>query len=212
MDTLFTADQALIDKVIDKEWIMFQRVNEESGSRASCQEDRHTFNGMRRAQFEAWSQEALESYFNDLTLAALAGRNLLKEKYIHMMKATAPADYELLLPQVAMPTAETAALASRLSNKIVEQAKEVHGKYAQVAKFGRPIDASQDNNGETSIETYQMGEMLTYSKKTLVALSLHIEALEKVGVLFAQALLENTVKFYNYNSLAEADAAAGTML
>jgi hypothetical protein len=51
----------LINKIISFEWDMFQAVNE-GGPRASCQNDPKTFEGMRRGQFEAWTEEILTSY------------------------------------------------------------------------------------------------------------------------------------------------------
>jgi hypothetical protein len=78
-----------IDKIISIEWEMFTSVNE-GQARASCQDDRRTFEGMRAAQFHAWQASAVESYLEDLGAAESAGRNLVEEKYIHMMKTTEP--------------------------------------------------------------------------------------------------------------------------
>ena len=71
---------ALIDAILEKEWPMFHNVNGEE--RASCQNDYPVFEIMRRAQYDAWSPEALESYLADVTAAAAEGRNLAREKYI----------------------------------------------------------------------------------------------------------------------------------
>ena len=82
-------DKSLIDNIIALEWKMFSSVNE-GGPKASCQEDPQTFDGMRRGQFSAWSDEAAQCYYEDVKAAAATGRNLAMEKYIHMMKSTAP--------------------------------------------------------------------------------------------------------------------------
>ena len=57
----------LITRILDIEWNMFTTVNNEGG-RAACQDDRLTFEVMRRSQFEAWDRDSLESYYADLTV------------------------------------------------------------------------------------------------------------------------------------------------
>ena len=53
------------NKIIAIEWAMFDQVNK-GKSRASCQEDPDTFVLMRRSQFDAWSEELLDSGCIDL--------------------------------------------------------------------------------------------------------------------------------------------------
>ena len=161
-------DKTLIDNIIAMEWKMFSSVNE-GGPKASCQEDPVTFDGMRRGQFSAWSQEAAENYYKDVKNAAAAGRNLAMEKYIHMMKSTAPAQYELLLPRVVYPSKTAIDLAEKITAKMVEQTAILHKEYPYVSGSGRPLYSSSDFYG-TSVETYQRGELYTYSEATLSAL------------------------------------------
>ena len=59
-------DSKMIDKLISLEWKMFHSVNGEDGPKASCQEDPVTFEGMRRAQFNAWDDKTVMSYLNDV--------------------------------------------------------------------------------------------------------------------------------------------------
>ena len=70
----------LIDKIVAKEWDMFQTVANVSG-RAACQDNFETFSIMRSSQANGWSEAALSSYLDDLTDAQENGRNLLTEKY-----------------------------------------------------------------------------------------------------------------------------------
>lgn len=91
-----------IKNVIEKEWKMFHSVNGEQ--RVSCQEDFNTFVGMRSAQFNVWSEVSVESYLEDLIAAEEAGWNMVREKYIRMMKSTDPDRYDYFkdtLPQVS---------------------------------------------------------------------------------------------------------------
>ncbi|MDR2665495.1 MAG: DUF4125 family protein [Oscillospiraceae bacterium] len=200
------ARKETVDEIVSREWNMFQAVNE-GGARADCQDDRVTFDGMRRGQFDAWSQEAAESYLGDLEAAEGAGRNLVAEKYIHMMKTTEPAKHGLLSAKVPQPTAAARALAEELSGKLLVQTRELFGNYPYVTGSGRPLYATQDFGGVTSIETYQLGELLTYSERTLGALLRHVETLEGEGVSFAREVLVNSASFYGYKSLDEAEAA-----
>lgn len=197
-------DKTLIDNLIAMEWKMFSSVND-GGPKASCQEDPVTFDGMRRGQFSAWSDEAVESYFEDVKTAAAAGRNLAMEKYIHMMKSTAPVQYEQLLPRVVYPSEKAIELAEKITVKMVEQTAELHKIYPYVSGSGRPLYSSSDFYG-TSVETYQRGELYTYSEKTLTALWNHLCRLEADGVALARLVLENSVMHYGYNSLEQAEA------
>lgn len=197
-------DKTLIDNIIALEWKMFSSVND-GGPKASCQEDPVTFDGMRRGQFAAWSTEAAESYYEDVKLATAVGRNLAMEKYIHMMKSTSPAQYELLLSRVVYPSDEAIDLAEKITAKMVEQTAVLHKEYPYVSGNGRPLYSSSDFYG-TSVETYQRGELYTYSERTLRALWAHLCALEAEGKSLARIVLENSVMHYGYSSLEQAEA------
>ena len=135
-----------IRKMIDIEWPMFRDVNGD-GPKASCQNDRRTFEGMRRGQYEAWDEKTCESYLRDLENAVRQGRNLPTEKYIRMMRSTAPQDYEKL--KFMLPPADPRAieLADRITEKIVAQTVVLHERYPRVSGAGRPLYASQDGPG-----------------------------------------------------------------
>lgn len=196
----------IMNKIISLEWDMFQAVNE-GEPRASCQDDRVTFEGMRRGQFEAWSRETCESYLDDLLNAVLDGRNLVSEKYIHMMKDASPTQYDALVKTIPMPNEASVALAREISNKLLEQTVELFKNYPYVSGSGRPLRSVSDFSGVTSIETYQLGELFTYSQKTLSNLFKHLMDLEIKGESLAYSILENSVKHYGYQTLAEAEAA-----
>lgn len=201
---------AIIDDILDKivlfEWDMFQAVNE-GGPRADCQEDRKTFEGMRRAQFSAWSEAARASYLEDLTDAVLDGRNLVSEKYIHMMQFSSPRQYGELIKTITLPGNEQTTLARAISDKMLAQTVLLQEKYPYVSGSGRPLRSVSDFSGVISIETYQLGELLTYSVETLRLLHAHLEELEKCGKSLARDILENSVRHYGYQDLESAEAA-----
>ena len=194
-----------IGKIVSIEWEMFIAVNE-GEERASCQEDRDTFTGMREAQYKAWTPVAVGAYLADLEDARKNGRNLVEEKYIHMMKTTEPARYESLLSRVTPPSDASRALAKDISDKLLDQTRVLFEDYPYVSGRGRPLYSELDY-GNISVETYQLSELLTYSERTLEALKEHVLALEKDGKSLARIILENTVRFYGYDSLETAETA-----
>ena len=197
-------NKALIDDIISKEWNMFQKVNE-GGPRASCQNDHETFDGMRRGQFMAWSDEALKSYNGDLLNAEFTGRNLVMEKYVNMMKYTNPVEYKSFEGMLTFPSETGIADAQYIANKMVQQTVALFENYPYVAGAGRPLYSSEDYLGTTSIETYEKGELLTYSDKTLAALRKHLAALESEGRSLAKEILGYSVMHYGYSSLEDAE-------
>ena len=195
-----------IDSIISIEWDMFTAVNE-GEPRAACQDDKATFQWMRGAQFDAWSAGAATSYLNDLESALREKRNLAEEKYIHMMKDTAPAEYRGLLTRITPPSDHAVTLAQSISDIMLSQTRELFDEYPFLSGHGRPLYSELDSF-TTSVETYQLSELLTYSEATLASLKDHVLALEGEGISIARTILENTVRFYGYESLDDAEAAA----
>ena len=183
---------ATMDDIISIEWKMFQAVNE-GRSKASCQNDHVTFDRMRRAQFEAWSAEALGSYLRDLETAKSAGHNLVEEKYIRMMERTAPEEYVLLQGRLPALTLTRWQLAEEIAEKMLRQTEEWFARFPDAAEAFRPLHSEQDTLWSTSLETYQLGELLTYSENTLIVLREHILALEAQGISLAKSILENSI-------------------
>ena len=198
-------DRELIDKIIAIEWEMFVSVNE-GEDRANCQEDYDTFKGMRDAQFIAWPTDAAASYLSDLEEARADGRNLVEAKYIHMMKNTEPSKYSALITRVKMPDSAAEALACEVSDLLLEQTRLLFEDYPYVSGQGRPLYSTLDY-AAVSIETYQLGELFTYSAKTLSALKEHIIALNGRDVSLARLILENSVSYYGYKSLDAAETS-----
>lgn len=196
-------DKTMIENIIKIEWKMFSSVNE-GGPKASCQEDPETFYGMRYGQFSAWSDKAVECYYEDVKGAAAVGRNLVMEKYIHMMKTTTPLQYEKLLSRVVYPSAAAIELAEKITAKMVEQTAVLHKEFPYVSGSGRPLYSSSDFQW-TSVETYQRGELYTYSEATLAALWAHLSTLEADGKSLARNILENSIMHYGYKSLEQAE-------
>lgn len=194
----------LVDDVVAREWQMFTRVPN-SGGPASCQQSPGTFAIMRAAQLASWSDTLLESYLTDLKDAALAGRNLLTEKYGHMMRSTAPAEYariERLLPPVAPRALE---LIAQIVPIILAWEVALARVYPSLMAKGRPIHSSEDRPQVTSLETYLKGELATYSIATLERYLAHVGQQCAAGINGSAITLACTTKQYGYASLQDAN-------
>lgn len=197
----------VIEEIIGAEWPMFHTVNGED--RADCQENPAVFRAMRGAQFRAWTEEACESYLADLRRAQAEGRNLAREKYIRMMRTTDPEGYAAFAAELPPVSEEKARLVSAVWAHMLEETEAMREKYPAVALGGRPLRAGEEGEAGdwASIETYQTGELLTYSEETLRALLAHIEALKKQGRSLAFEIQENSVMAMGYPSMEAAEKA-----
>ena len=195
--------ERILNAIIEKEWPMFHSVN--GDTRADCQDDRPMFEAMRRAQFSVWSDAAAESYLRDLERAEKQGRNLAREKYIRMMKSTDPKGYEAFCAELPELSAEQQRLIDAVWTHMLAQTERMRERYPAVALGGRPLRASEETEGWASIETYQCGELATYSEETLAALLTHIEALEREGKDLARMIQEASVVAMGYRSLEDAE-------
>jgi hypothetical protein len=198
-------DEGTVREILDLEWEMFQGVRGLDGP-APCQQDRTTFEIMRRSQLLSWDQATADSYLDDLRQAQASGRNLMTEKYARMMQSTSPCECRgmgAVLPQLDAPTAR---VVERLSDLSVRWMEEAAAKYPFLAARGRPIRAYEDGTFVTSFETYNRGELATYSLKTLQLLEARYLALAADGVNPAEVVLGHTMAEYGFASLEEAEA------
>lgn len=175
----------LIGTVLELEWNMFSDVRARYPVR--CQENPEAFRLHRGAQFSVWSEEALQSYLDDLLKAQQKGQNLMTLKYARM---------ENLIPPLSI---------NPLIDKIVElereAQKEIFSRYPNFLSRGRPIE--EDSPGITSFKTYLRGELETYSDRTLELLHRDIQQMKSRGKNWAEQVYTNLVKSIGYDSLAD---------
>lgn len=193
-----------VEDIIKEEWRQFQLVNN-TGGRASCQDNWHEFYIMRKSQFMTWPQEALESYAVDLCEASLNGSNLIFQKYAFMMKETFPEEYEVI--RHALP--EVSEHKQQLIENIVRiqtgWAQEFAEKYPYFSRQGRPVYAKDALPGETSIETYQRGELCTYSEKTLELYAVFVADCVKAHRNLTESVRENMAHLHGYQSVKDVE-------
>lgn len=198
--------QEVLRDILDLEWEMFHAVQGVDGP-APCQDDRKTFEIMRTSQLQAWNQEVAESYLEDLQRARSEGRNLMTEKYARMMEYTSPCEYRQIDGHLPELESGVVPLVERLSGLSVRWMEDLAAKYPYVGAQGRPIRSLGDSASTPSFETYNRGELATYSLKTLQLLEEHYLKLESEGKNAAQLILEATLQRYGYASLDQAEAA-----
>ena len=196
------------ERIVRLEWDLFSRINPPE-ERAECQSQEARFRALRQAQYEAWSTEACVCYLADLTGAAREGRSLPEEKYIRMMARTDPAGYEALKDRLPPVSPRKRRLAEELNGILLEQTRILRAEYPFLSGAGRPLRSSEDAPGETSVETYQMGELLTCSESTLTELLYHVKSLAARGVSYARLVQENSVRAMGYRDLDDARTHGG---
>lgn len=192
-------------RILELEWEMFRSVN--GDLRVSCQENQRTFVVMRKAQLDAWSDEVVNSYLSDLETAKVAGRNLMREKYIRMMEVSDPDVYQVVRRELPEVSEQRRALVEEIWRHLRAQTERMRVKYPALARRGRPLSAEEQDDW-ASVEVYQKSELLTYSEATVQALMGHLLALEEQGVDLTLKILENSMLGMGFTSLEEAEQAA----
>ena len=195
----------IIENIVDLEWAQFDKVKNEGG-RASCQDDYATFSIMRKSQYLTWNAELLESYYNDLAAAQNKGWNLIMEKYARMMKTTAPEKYAALEKELPVLSDKRIAIQEEIIKIQVAWMEEFAGKYPKMAGNARSIHTSEDNEWNTSYETYLRGELGTYSENTFVLYGRFITELMQEGKNLAYETMSHTAKLYGYESVEDAES------
>lgn len=197
-----TEKEPLIAAIIEAEWQMFDKVQNEGG-RAACQNDARTFAIMRYSQFAPLPQDVLESYRDDLAAAAQVGRNLLAEKYAYMMEYTDPATFDRTLrDHLPAVSAYKQALCARIANRLLRDEQQFAVRYPALHAQGRPTEGAQAD--DVSVHVYALGELKTYSERTLERYDAWLRAHpeENISVSVHRVM----VQLYGYDSLEAAEA------
>lgn len=196
----------LVRDLTELEWELFQRVHNEGGQ-AHCQTQGNTFSIMRASQLKTWPLSVLLSYENDLLIALGQGRNLLAEKYGHMMRFTSPEGYEQLKERLPQVDGDTLGLIEEMVAINLEWERLLDQQYPALRERGRPRAAEQDSEDVTSVETYLRGELMTYSPQTIQLLHQYTLQAQAAGHNLALENLTHMVHAYGYESLESAERA-----
>ena len=192
--------EKIIEKILEKEWKYFSNLNN-IGGRADCQDNREDFIIMRKSQWETFNEETLLSYLEDLN----SKNNPLFQKYAQMMKYNSPEEYEKIKNILEKASDEKNDLVNKIMFIYMEWEKEFFERYPIFSSMGRPLYSSEDDNIETSIETYLRGELLSYSEKTLkLYLNYVIDNKEK-NINLAIKNMDNLARMQGFNDSDEVE-------
>ena len=192
--------EKIIEKILEKEWKYFSNLNN-IGGRADCQDNREDFIIMRKSQWETFNEETLLSYLEDLN----SKNNPLFQKYAQMMKYNSPEEYEKIKDILEKASDEKTDLVNKIMFIYMEWEKEFFERYPIFSSMGRPLYSSEDDNIETSIETYLRGELLSYSEKTLkLYLNYVIDNKEK-NINLAIKNMDNLASMQGFNDSDEVE-------
>lgn len=197
--------EQLIFDIAKTEWELFQNV-QNTGGRASCQNDPDTFFKMRMSQWMVYSEETLKSYQRDLENSIKEGRNLIFEKYGFMMETTYPVEFEGIKEHLPKVSPEMEKMIDEMADIHVKWDKEVYEKYPHIRENGRVFRSSEDSvqNGSSS-ESYLKGEYKTYSRETVELIYKQVKQAVDAGENLLEKIIENEVRFYGYQSLEDAE-------
>ena len=192
--------EKIIEKILEKEWKYFSNLNN-IGGRADCQDNREDFIIMRKSQWETFNEETLISYLEDLN----SKNNPLFQKYAQMMKYNSPEEYEKIKDILEKASEKKNDLVNKIMFIYMEWEKEFFERYPIFSSMGRPLYSSEDDDIETSIETYLRGELLSYSEKTLkLYLNYVIDNKEK-NINLAIKNMDNLARMQGFNDSDEVE-------
>lgn len=195
----------MIEEIIQREWDFFQEVHN-IGGRASCQDNFETFYLQRKGQFEVFYPEVNESYLKDLKLYKEIGRNPIMEKYAYMMESTDKAYYDTIKDQLPERSEEQMDIINTICRIEVAMREVFDQQYPRLSSLARDTHTGDDQQENTSFETYLRGELSTYSPETLYLYGRMIANMYQNGQNMILMIQEKTVQAYGYRSLDDAEA------
>ncbi len=198
--------EELIKEIIDREWEMFS-VLKNTGGIAECQNNKPEFLIMRSGQWDNLPDKILESYKQDLIDAKEFGRNLLEEKYIRMMEYSAPSEFEgvkHLLPDISNGSLT---LIKQIEKIYLNWGDEFESKFPKFSKLCRPLRSSGDIPERASVQTYLIGELSSYSTRTVLFYYDYVKQCVEKGINLIYVTHTDVVKKKGFNSIEEVESA-----
>lgn len=187
--------EKLIDEILEKEWNYFSNLNN-IGGRADCQDNREDFIIMRKAQWLTFNEETLLSYFEDLN----SKNNPLFQKYGQMMKYNSPKEYKKIKNLLEQPSSQKLGLVEKIMEIYMKWEEEFFKAYPIFSSMGRPLYSKQDDDEDTSIETYLRGELLSYSEKTLALYLKYILEMKNKNINLAVKNMDNLASMQGFEN------------
>lgn len=189
----------ILEKIIEIEWNYFTNLNN-TGGRASCQDNHEEFVITRKSQWENLTIDILKSYYEDLKEYQKIHRNPLFEKYAYMMEFTHKDEYEKIKAFLPVKNEENEKLIDEIEKIVMNWEREFVKKYPILAKITRGVDIN-DEGSIASTRTYLRGEHSTYSVKTN---KLYLEYIQNLKENLVEKIYEDIFKKKGFVDLEDA--------
>lgn len=208
LDEILEERALLVEKLVEQEWELFDKVQGMDG-RAPCQEDKETFTLLRTSQFLTWENPMIRSYMLDMQGASLNHRNIVAEKYAHMMKDTDPEHYAALSHQLPKLSSEQLEAIEVIVATQLGEIKVLSHLYPRFVASGRALEGKDDVPDNASYESYLRGELSSYGYNTVKLYLAWVERNQAQGIDTAKLFLESVARQYGYLDLASAEESLG---
>ena len=121
------------------------------------------------------------------------------------MKYNSPQEYEKVKDILENPSKNKITLIEKIMSIYMEWEKEFFKKYRIFSSMGRPLYSTEDDNIETSIETYLRGELLSYSEKTLQLYLKYILEMKEKDINLAIKNMDNLANMQGFKNSDEVE-------
>ena len=121
------------------------------------------------------------------------------------MKYNSPQEYEKVKDILENPSKNKITLIEKIMSIYMEWEEEFFKKYSIFSSMGRPLYSTEDDNIETSIETYLRGELLSYSEKTLQLYLKYILEMKEKNINLATKNMDNLASMQGFKNSDEVE-------
>ena len=121
------------------------------------------------------------------------------------MKYNSPQEYEKVKNILENPSKNKITLIEKIMSIYMKWEEEFFKKYPIFSSMGRPLYSTEDNNIETSIETYLKGELLSYSEKTLQLYLKYIIEMKEKNINLAIKNMDNLASMQGFKKSDEVE-------
>ena len=123
-----------------------------------------------------------------------------------MMAHTSPDEFAAIRDSLPPVDDEKRQIIDTIAGIQVGMMNDFAAKYPKLAENARSITDADDSIYNTSYETYLKGELAAYSPETLKLYGYFIVRTAAEGGNIAEKIMLNTVHFYGYKSLDDAES------
>ena len=121
-----------------------------------------------------------------------------------MMEFTDKANYDAnLKAYMPVPSAEKLDLVEKILRILVTKEAEFAQEYPGISGNSRPLTGT--NKMDVSFMIYTIGELKTYSERTLAAMYAALIEMIAKGISPSYMIHKNTVEFYGYDDIEDAE-------